>query len=155
MPLTRQDDARGGIGAFVTFEPDAVRQTIERLGVRLPAPMLAGARVGVLVDDVVLILRALPERPAATLIVDANMNRDLTDDAVIDVRTDGADESAVVVRIKRSYPGPPPSEAWLPYRFWTGQARRPAGNGSRKSSRPPITVWMAPSRSTAGPTSSN
>lgn len=117
VPLTRQDDARGGIGAVVTFEPDAVRQTIERLGVRLPAPMPAGARVGVLVDDVVLILHALPERPAATLIVDANMNRDLTDDAAIDVRTDGADESAVVVRIKRSYPGPPPSEAWLPYRF--------------------------------------
>ena len=132
-----------------------MRQTIERLGVRLPAPMPAGARVGVLVDDVVLILHALRERPAATLIVDANMNRDLTDDAAIDVRTDGADESAVVVRIKRSYPGPPPSEAWLPYRFSYRTGTTAGGNGSRRSSRPPITAWMAPSRSTAGATSSN
>ncbi len=117
VSLARQDNAPGGVGASVTFEPNAVRQAVEKHGVRLPAPMRAGARVGVLVDDVFLILETLPERSAATLIVDANMNRDLTDDAAVEVRTDGAEEDAVVVRIRRSYQGPPPSEAWLPYRF--------------------------------------
>ncbi len=128
VPLTRQDNTPGPMGYTVSFEPDKVRKAIETRGVRLPAQMPGTARVGILVNEVMVILKERPDRRAVTLTVDANMNRDLTDDAPVDLLAGDTEDSAVVVRIKRDYPGPPPSEAWLPYRFSYREDRTVGGN---------------------------
>ncbi len=114
--LTRQENVPADVGMSANFDPAVVDAAVAKMQVRLPSPLPAGAKVGVLNrDDVFMIRTPAPDGAGIVLTVDANMNRDLTDDAPVAVSERGKGADAPTVRIKRSYKGVSPSEVWLPY----------------------------------------
>ena len=55
------------------------------------------------------------------------MNHDLRDDARIEIVASKKAGDEAVIRIRRTYPGPPPKEVWLPYRFVYSPRRNQKG----------------------------
>jgi peroxiredoxin len=118
IPLTRKENIVSGVGMGLTFDKESVDKALAQTPVKLPEPLPPGTRVGFnYPDDFFVLFEKLEGRDAAVLTVDANMNRDLTDDAKVEIPNRDKLNEGVIIQIKRSYPGPPPTEARLPYRF--------------------------------------
>jgi len=118
VTLSRNDNHVASIGNGLTFEKEAVAKAMAATPVTLPDPLPPGAIVGFnSADDLFVIASRVEGSDAATLIVDVNANRDLRDDAAVSVSRQTKAGGGTVIRIRRTYPGPPPTEAWLPYRF--------------------------------------
>ena len=118
ISLTRSVNAVYGVGMGLSFDEEEVAKALSKTAVKLPSPLPAGARVGFnYEDDFYVIMEKIEGREAVYLTIDANMNRDLRDDARIEVPAVEKIEDAPVIRIKRTYPGNLPKEIWLPYRF--------------------------------------
>lgn len=116
--LTRKDNIISGVGMGLTFDKERVEKALAENRVVLPEPFPPGAKVGFNYPDDFFVLFEKPEgRNTVVLTVDANMNRDLTDDAKVEILHRDKMKEGVVIKIKRTYPGPPPTEARLPYRF--------------------------------------
>jgi peroxiredoxin len=118
VPLVRVDDVRMGIGMGLTFDQAAVEKALAKTPLKLPDPLPPGDRIGFnYEDDIFVILESPANRNVVLLTVDANMNRDLRDDAKVEIPKDDKSQTGVIIKVKRTYPGNPPREAWLPYRF--------------------------------------
>jgi len=117
VPLVRNDNAFYDIGKGLTFDAQRVAEHLAKTPVRLPDPLPPGAAVGLSDGDYFVIVEPDSRPESVFLTVDANMNRDLRDDARIEVTTRKKRGDEAVIRIRRTYPGTPPKEVWLPYRF--------------------------------------
>jgi peroxiredoxin len=129
VTLSRNDDHVAAVVNGLTFEKDRVAQAMAATPVTLPDPLPPGSVVGFNTADKLFVIAARTEgSDGATLTVDANANGDLRDDGPVHVprRTKAGD--GTIIKIKRIYPGPPPSETWLPYRFqYTPQVDKKGG----------------------------
>ena len=135
VSLSRLEGHQQMIGHRLNVDPGAVAKAMEETPVKLPSPLPDGATVGFDLTGVfVLVDRAT--QASAFLTVDANTNRDLTDDAAVEVKSAGGD-GTVVVRVRRVYPGSPPREVWLPYRFQYEL-------GANRQGQPEPRVFMTP-----------
>ncbi len=118
VSLMRIDNVVMGVGMGLTFDKEAVDKALAKTPVMLPEPLPPGAKVGFnYPDDFFVLLERREGSDAVLLTVDANMNRDLRDDAKVEVPRREKAKDGVIILVKRVYPGPPPAEAQLPYRF--------------------------------------
>lgn len=118
IALSRNDDAVYSIVSSVNFDQKEVATALAKTPVKLPDPLPAGAIVGFSSSaDVFMLVEPDPRPDSAWLTVDANMNRDLRDDARVEVAKREKETDGALVRIRRTYPGTPPKETWLPYRI--------------------------------------
>jgi peroxiredoxin len=118
VTLARNENHVAGVSTGLTFEKDAVAKAMAATPVTLPDPLPPGAIVGFnSADDLFVIASRVKGGDGAMLIVDANANRDLRDDVPVQVARQTKPGGGTVIRIRRTYPGPPPAEASLPYRF--------------------------------------
>jgi hypothetical protein len=79
---SRNDSHVAGVGVGLTFDPNRVAKAMADSPVTLPDPLPPGAVVGFnSADDVFVIASRAESGDGAVLVVDANMNRDLRDDA--------------------------------------------------------------------------
>jgi peroxiredoxin len=118
VTLSRNDNHVASVGNGLTFGKEEVAKAMAATPVTLPDPLPPGAIVGFNSADALFVIASRVEgSDGATLIVDANANRDLRDDAAVSVSRRTQPGDGTIVKIKRTYPGPPPAEAWLPYRF--------------------------------------
>ncbi len=118
IPLARNDDYISGIFMSLTFEEEQVKAVLEKHNVKLPDERPTGIRVGYASsDETVVMFQKIPDKDTVLLIVDANRNYDLTDDKAVEVPRRSEHNDGVIIKIKRTYEGPPAREVWLPYRF--------------------------------------
>lgn len=125
VPLSRVDHV-AGVGIGLTFDAARVAKAMQATPVTLPDPLPPGALVGFnSADGVFVLMSRAATGDGAVLVVDANVNRDLRDDPAVPVPRRTTPRGGAIVRIKRTYPGPPPVDVWLPYRFeYTPRAAR-------------------------------
>ncbi len=118
IPLVRVENVRMGVGMGLSFDQEEVKKALAKTPLKLPDPLPPGARIGFnYEDDFFVILESPADRDVVLLTVDANMNRDLRDDAKVEIPKVDESRTGVLIKIKRTYSGNPPREAWLPYRF--------------------------------------
>jgi hypothetical protein len=118
IPLARNDEYISAIFMSLTFDEEQVKEVLEKYNVKLPEEHPPTARVGYASsDETVVMLQKIPDRDAILLTVDANRNYDLTDDEAVEVPRRIEHNDGVIIKIKRTYKGPPAREVWLPYRF--------------------------------------
>jgi len=118
IPLTRNDEYLSGIFHSLTFDEESVKKILEKHQVKLPGELPTGAQIGYASsDETVVMLQKIPDKDVILLTVDANRNYDLTDDEAVEVPKRIEREDGVIIKIKRTYEGPPAKEVWLPYRF--------------------------------------
>jgi peroxiredoxin len=118
IPLTRNDDHINAIFHSLTFEEEQVKEVLDKHQVKLPQELPADTRVGFAsTDETVVFCRKIQDKDVILLTVDANRNYDLTDDEAVEVPKRRESDDGVIIKIKRTYDGPPAKEVWLPYRY--------------------------------------
>jgi peroxiredoxin len=118
ISLSRNDDYINAIFHSLTFDKDRVEGILEKYKVKLPEELPAGAQLGYASsDETMVILQEMPGKDAILLTVDANRNYDLNDDEGVMVPKRIERDDGVIIKIKKTYEGPPAKEVWLPYRF--------------------------------------
>jgi peroxiredoxin len=118
VTLTRNDNYVAPIVTGLTFDKAEVANAMASYPVALPDPLPAGAAVGFNSADNLFVIASRAEGgDGAILVVDANANGDLRDDAAVNVSRQTKAGGGTIVRIRRTYPGSPLADVWLPYRF--------------------------------------
>jgi thiol-disulfide isomerase/thioredoxin len=117
IPLSRIDRHVQGIGAGLVFDAARVAKETATTPVTLPDPLPPGGVVGFNPADKVFVLLDRVGPASVGLTVDANGNRDLRDDARVEVAKRTKSGDGVIIPIRRTYPGTPPRDVWLLYRF--------------------------------------
>jgi len=118
VALHRIDNVVIGIGQTFDFEKERVAKAIEKYKVILPNPLPENTQVVLCYSGPLFgLLEKTPGRPTPKLTLDVNMNRDLTDDAALDLPLCENWDEGIIVKIARTYSQPSPHTEWLPYRI--------------------------------------
>lgn len=116
--LHRVDNVIIGIGQTFDFDKERMAKAVEKYKVMLPKPLPANAQVVLCYSGLLFgLLEKTPGRPTPRLTLDVNMNRDLTDDAALELPPSKNWDEGIVVKIARTYSQPSPHTEWLPYRI--------------------------------------
>ena len=118
VELERYDSEMYSIGQIFTSDPDRVNEQIEKNKPILPAPFPPGAQIVYSpIGPFLGIMEKTPGDPGIRLILDVNLNNDLTDDESIKLPTVEDWEDGVIVKIGRTYDAPDKHTEYLPYRI--------------------------------------
>jgi thiol-disulfide isomerase/thioredoxin len=114
--LHRVDNVLASIFQTFDFDQERAAKAVEKYKVILPKPFPANTRVVLCYSGPLFgLLENVPGQPNPRLILDVNMNRDLTDDATIDLPLCKNLDEGIITKIARTYSQPAPHTEWLPY----------------------------------------
>lgn len=129
VALSRDDNVPGSTGYTLSFDENEMARELEKNPTKFPEPFPPDARkVMLIVGPVFGFLQPARAKGHVLLTLDVNMNRDLTDDAPIELTESESSEDGTVVKLLRSYTSPAPRTEWLPYRISYEKSPGPDGN---------------------------
>ncbi|MDH4197711.1 MAG: hypothetical protein OEW05_09915, partial [Candidatus Aminicenantes bacterium] len=128
VALTRDDNIPGSYGKTFIFDENEIAKELEKNPTKFPEPLPEGGRRVMFYQGGVLgVLRKVPGKAHVLLTLDVNANRDLSDDAPIEVPKTENWKEGVVVKVARHFTSPEPHTEWLPYLISIRESSGPDG----------------------------
>ncbi len=128
VALSRYDSVPAGVWQGFEFDKTEIAKALEKYPTKFPDPLPEGAQVVMFYAGRVFgIFQKVTGKPFIRLTLDVNTNRDLTDDAPIEVPKVESWKDGIIVKVARSFTSPSPHTEWLPYRIFYEESAGPDG----------------------------
>jgi len=124
VALSRDDNVPGWSGYGFTFDAAEIATALEKYPTKFPDPLPEGGRTVMFYPGRVFgIIQKVAGKSHVLLTLDVNADRDLTDDAPIEIPKVEDWREGIIVKIARPFTAPAPHTEWLPYRISYEESR--------------------------------